>query len=84
MFSQGHHLYYTSKHLLFLRYQCCVLLSNVMYILEYNPHHFDSLSGLKNQLRITIASGLDSRSRAGFWENDGAAVRAVRTIQYNN
>ena len=35
-------------------------------------------------MRITIACGLDSRSRAGFWENDGAAVRAVRTIQYNN
>jgi len=33
---------------------------------------------------ITIACGLDSRSRAGFWKNDGAAVRAVRTVQYNN
>jgi hypothetical protein len=33
-------------------------------------------------MRITIACGLDSRSRAGFWKNDGAAVRAVRTIQY--
>jgi len=33
---------------------------------------------------ITIACGLGSRSRAGFWKNDGAAVRAVRTIQYNN
>jgi len=28
--------------------------------------------------------GLDSQSRAGFWKNDGAAVRAVRTLQYNN
>jgi hypothetical protein len=27
---------------------------------------------------------LDSRSRAGFWKNDTAAVQAVRTIQYNN
>jgi len=35
-------------------------------------------------MRITIARGLDSRSTAGFWKNDGAAVRAVRTIQYNN
>ena len=35
-------------------------------------------------MRITIACGLNSRSRAGFWKNDGAAVRAVRTIQYNN
>jgi hypothetical protein len=26
---------------------------------------------------------LDSRSRAGFWKNDTAAVHAVRTIQYN-
>ena len=35
-------------------------------------------------MRITIACGLDSPSRAGFWKNDGAAVRAVRTIQYND
>jgi len=35
-------------------------------------------------MRITIACGLDSRSRAGFWKNYGAAVCAVRTIQYNN
>jgi len=28
--------------------------------------------------------GLDLRWRAGFWKNDGAAVRAVRTKQYNN
>jgi len=32
-------------------------------------------------MRITIARGLDSRSRVGFWKNYGAAVRAVRTIQ---
>ena len=54
------------------------------YILESNPHPFYSFRGLKNEMRITIACGLDSRSRAGFWKNDGAAVRAVRTIQYNN
>jgi len=35
-------------------------------------------------MRITIACGLDLRSRAGFCKNDGAAVRAVRTIQYND
>jgi hypothetical protein len=35
-------------------------------------------------MRITIARGLDSRPRAGFWKNDGAAAHAVRTIQYNN
>jgi len=35
-------------------------------------------------MRITVACGLrDSRSRAGFWKNSGAAVRAVRTIQNN-
>jgi len=45
---------------------------------------FCSFRGLKNQMRITIVCGLDSRSRAGFWKNDGVAVRAVRTIQYNN
>ena len=54
------------------------------YILESNPHPFYSFRGLKNQMWIRIACGLDSRSRAGFWKNDGAAVRAVRTIQYNN
>jgi hypothetical protein len=35
-------------------------------------------------MQITIACGLDLRSRAGFWKNDGSAVHAVRTIQYNN
>ena len=54
------------------------------HILESNPHPFYSFRGLKNQMRITIACGLDSRSTAGFWKNDGAAVRAVRTIQYSN
>jgi hypothetical protein len=58
-------------------------LSKLPYILESNPHPFYSFRELKNQMRITIACGLDSRSRAGFWKNDGAAVRAVRTIQYN-
>jgi hypothetical protein len=49
-------------------------------ILESNPHHFHSFRGLKYQMRITIACGLDSRSRAGFWKNDGSHC----TIQYNN
>jgi len=53
----------------------------IPYILESNPHPFYSFRGLKNQMRIRIACGLDSRSRAGFWKNDRAAVRAVRTIQ---
>jgi hypothetical protein len=54
------------------------------YILESNPHPFYSFIERKNQMRIRIACGLDWRSRAGFWKNDRAAVRAVRTIQYNN
>jgi hypothetical protein len=33
------------------------------------------------QMRIRIECGLDSGSRAGFWPNDRAGVRAVRTIQ---
>jgi len=32
-------------------------------------------------MRIRIARGLDSRSRAGFWKNGRAAVRVVKTIQ---
>jgi hypothetical protein len=55
---------------------------HIPYILQSNPHPFCSFRGLKNQMRIRIARGLDSRSRAGFWRNDRAAVRAVRTIQY--
>ena len=53
----------------------------IPYILESSPHPFYSFRGIKNQMRIRIACGLDSRSRAGFWKNDRAAVRAVRTIQ---
>ena len=33
---------------------------------------------------VTVARGLDLRSRPGFWKNDRAAVCAVRTIQHNN
>jgi len=54
---------------------------NIPYILESNPHPFYSFRGLKNQMRIIIVCGLDSRSRAVFWKNDRAAVHAVRTIQ---
>ena len=61
----------------------CVSYSlKIPYILESNPHPFYSFRRLKNQIRIRIACGLDSRSWAGFWKNDRAAVRAVRTIQY--
>ena len=56
-------------------------LNKVPYILESNPQPFYSFRGLKNQMRIRIACGLDSRSTAGFWKNDRASVRAVRTIQ---
>ena len=52
----------------------------IPYILESKPHPFYSFRELKNPMRIRIACGLDSRSRAGFWKNDRAAVRAVRTI----
>jgi len=45
---------------------------------------FTVSEGKKNQMRIRIACGLDSRSWAGFWKNDRAAVRGVGTIQYNN
>jgi hypothetical protein len=54
---------------------------NIPYILESNPHPFYSFRGLKNQMRIGIEYGLDSRSRAGFWKNDRAGVSAIRTVQ---
>jgi len=54
------------------------------YILESNPRPFYSFRGLKNQMRIRIACGLDSQSWTGFWKNDIAAVRTARTKQYNN
>jgi len=54
---------------------------NLPYILEPNPHPFYGFRGLEYQMRIRIACGLDSRSRAGFWKNDRAAVRVVKTIQ---
>jgi hypothetical protein len=54
--------------------------SHLPYILKYNLHPFYSFRRLKNQMRITIACGLDSWSRAGFWKNDTAAVSTVRTI----
>jgi hypothetical protein len=53
------------------------------YILKSNPHTFYTFRGLKNQMWITIACKSDSRTRAKFWKNAVAAVRAVR-IQYNN
>ena len=38
------------------------------HIFESNPHPFYSFRGLKNQMRIRIACGLDSRSWAEFWK----------------
>jgi hypothetical protein len=35
-------------------------------------------------MQIIIACGLNLWSRAGFWKNEGAAVLAITTIQYNN
>jgi len=55
----------------------CRIFSNLIRTLFY------SFRGLKYQMRIIIACGLDSRPRAGFWKNYRAAVRAVRTVQYN-
>ena len=54
---------------------------NLPYILESNLDPFYSFRWLKNQMQIRIACGLDSRSRAGFWINNRAAVRVVRTIE---
>ena len=67
-----------------LEFITTLFLIQILYILEYNPHPFYSFRGLKNQMRIRIACGLDSRSWAGFWEHYRAAVRAIRTIRYNN
>jgi len=53
----------------------------IPYILGSDPHPFYGFRMLINQMRIRITRGLDSRSRAEFWKNDRAAVRAVRTIQ---
>jgi hypothetical protein len=65
-----------------VQYLCSSWIVNctykVPYILESNPHPFYSFRGLK------IRCGLDSWSRTGFWKNDRAAIRAVRTMQYNN
>ena len=47
---------------------------DIPYILESNLHPFYSFRGLKNQMRIRIACGLDSRSRAGFWKNDSRCM----------
>jgi hypothetical protein len=71
--------------LLYLLYKALTIqtaITNIPYILESNPHPFCSFTGLKNQMWIRIACELDSQSRAGFWKNDRAAVRAVK--QYNN
>ena len=61
-----------------------ILLFYLSYILESNLHSFYSFRGLKYQMQTRIACGLYSLSLSGFLKNDRAAVRAVRTIQYNN
>ena len=75
---------------------CCLSNNTVLFIFapciinEYRIFSnlirtiFYSFRGLKNQMRVRIACGLNSRSWAGFWKNDRAAVRAVRTIKYYN
>ena len=58
--------------------------NDITYVLESNLHPFYCFRELKNQMWIRITCGLDSQSWDGFWKNDRAAVRAVRTMQYNN
>jgi len=41
---------------------CGQISKRIPHILETNPHPFYSFRGLKNQMRIRIACGLDSRS----------------------
>jgi hypothetical protein len=74
LFKYINHRCYTSSPL-------TASFNNLAYILESNPHPFYSCRGLKMQKRSRIECGLDSRSRAGFWPNDRASVRAVQTIQ---
>ena len=45
-----------------------VAINKLPHILEPNLHPFYSFRGLKSQMRIRIAYGLDSRSWAGFLE----------------
>jgi hypothetical protein len=52
----------------------CVKYLLLPYILKSNPHPFYSFRGLKNQMRMRIERGLDSRSRAGVWQNDRAGT----------
>jgi hypothetical protein len=47
---------------------------DIPYILDSNPQLFYSFRGLKNQMRIRIDCGLDSRPRAAFWKNDRAGI----------
>jgi hypothetical protein len=56
---------------------------------ETEMHNYRIFSNIMRTL-FTVLEGqnigwvLDSRSRAGFWKSDTAAVHAVRTIQYNH
>jgi hypothetical protein len=51
-------------------------------ILGSNPHTIAARAA-NNLRQIRMTCGLDSRSRAGFWKNDRAAIFAVRTIKHN-
>ena len=78
-----------TKHVNTLWTECTVeiyaeIKCQLPYILEYNAHPFYSFRGPKSWMRIRFVRVLDSRSRAGFWKNDTAAVHAIRTIQYNH
>ena len=63
--SIGHHqAKYLQKFKNVVAYNLCQTeyIFDLPYILESNPHHFYSFRGLKNQMRIRIACGLDSWS----------------------
>jgi hypothetical protein len=60
----------TNIHNNFTSLLLTLILFELPYILESNAYPFYSFRGLKNQMRIRFACGLDSRSRAGFWKND--------------
>jgi hypothetical protein len=79
--------FFSIYYLFFLQiFKKLSLRTTLPYILESNPHPFCSFKGLKNQMQIIIACGLDLRSRDGFWKNDKSrcTCRKNNIIQYNN
>jgi len=73
--------YYFQFHL------CCTWIPFSHLVSAFSPSisaPFLQFQRAKNSDMDYIACRLDTRSRVEFWKNDRAAVRAVRTIQYNN